>query len=306
MTHPAPGEEPDDLSAAIREGRPLRPDRGYRLLIGDEKLSFKTVTLTDPLPLSRQIAEAIGARPAEEHVVIAMLPDGDLEDLRPDEPYDLRGRGAEKVLVVRSDRTFRLMVDTADLEWPKPLISGRVLKTLAKLPEGYDLYQEVRGGKGHDKLIEDCDLINLDDPGLERFISIEAETTEGRAQLPSHDDAYLTAEGLDHEVIIEGGRTGVVLKDYPLPEGVFDQTSVDLLILLPTGYPDACPDMFFVSPWIKVARTGRYAHAADRPHQFGGVNWQRWSRHSQKWRPGIDGLHTMIARARVAFDKCAS
>lgn len=306
MTHPLPGDEPDDLSASIREGRPLHPGHSFRVRIGDENLSFKTIVLNDPLPLGRQFPEAIGARPAEDYVVIAMLQNGDFEDLRPDEPYDLRGRGAEQILVVRSDRTFRLMVDTADLEWPKPIISGHVLKSLAKLPEGYDLYQEVRGGKGHDRLIEDCDLVNLDDPGLERFISVEAETTEGRAQLPSQDDAYLLAEGLEHEIISEGGQTGVVLKAFPLPDGVFDQACVDLLILLPGGYPDACPDMFFVSPWIKVARTGRYAHAADQPHQFGGVNWQRWSRHSRKWRPGIDGLHTMIARARAAFEKCAS
>ena len=195
----------------------MHPGHSFRVRIGDENLSFKTIVLNDPLPLGRQFPEAIGARPAEDYVVIAMLQNGDFEDLRPDEPYDLRGRGAEQILVVRSDRTFRLMVDTADLEWPKPIISGHVLKSLAKLPEGYDLYQEVRGGKGHDRLIEDCDLVNLDDPGLERFISVEAETTEGRAQLPSQDDAYLLAEGLEHEIISEGGQTGVVLKAFRCP-----------------------------------------------------------------------------------------
>lgn len=306
MTDPHPKkDEPDDLRAAIYQGRPLRTDCGYNVLIGDEKLDFQTVILRDPKPLARQIAEAKGVRIVEDYFVAAILTNGDIETLRPDEPYDLRERGAEKVIVVRSDRSFRLMIDNADLEWPLPLISGFVVKSLAKLPDGYDLYQEVRGGKGHDIKIEDCALINLDDLGLERFISIEAETTEGLASMPEADQAYLTQQGIEFEVVGDRSGAGVILKGFQLPEGVFDQTHVDLLIMLPPGYPDACPDMFYVLPWIKALKTGRYPHAADVSHQFAGQTWQRWSRHSQIWRPGVDGIQTMVARARNAFKKCA-
>ncbi|WP_291079133.1 multiubiquitin domain-containing protein [Hyphomonas sp.] len=306
MTQPHPEKgEPDDLRAAIEQGRPLRTDRGYRVLIGDEKLDFQPLVLHDPKPLARQLAEAKGARIAEDYVVAAILTNGDIETLRPDEPYDLRARGAEKFLVVRSDRTFRFMIDNADLEWPLPVISGLVVKSLAKLPDGYDLYQEVRGGKGHDIKIDDCILINLDDPGLERFISIEAETTEGLASLPEADEAYLTQQGIEFDVVGDRAGAGVILKGFPLADGVFDQSHVDLLIMLPLGYPDACPDMFYVLPWVRSLKTGQYPHAADVSHQFANQTWQRWSRHSQIWRPGVDGIHTMVARARSAFEKCA-
>jgi hypothetical protein len=34
-----------------------------------------------------------------------------------------------------------------------------------------------------------------------------------------------------------------------------------------------------------------------------GHNWQRWSRHNNSWRPGVDGLHTMIKRIEHALAK---
>ncbi|NQY97499.1 MAG: multiubiquitin domain-containing protein [Henriciella sp.] len=306
MNSTGSSSKPDDLLEAVRQDRPLDTTHGFRVRIADKDLNFKTVVLNDPLPLGRQLAEAAGARVAEDYSVAAILKNGDIETIRPDEPYDLRGRGAEQVIVVPSATSYRFMIDNADLEWPLGVITGAVVKALAKLPAGYDLYQEVRGGQGHDRLIEDCTLINLDDPGLERFISIEAETVEGLAKLPSKDETYLHDQGLTFEVVQTGRGMGVILKDFLLPEGVFDQANADVMILLPNGYPDACPDMFYVSPWIKVVHTGQYARAANVSFQFGGRDWQRWSRHNQAWRPGIDGLHTMIARARTAFQKCAA
>ena len=108
---------------------------------------------------------------------------------------------------------------------------------------------------------------------------------------------WLEDHGIAHEVVSDGAQVGVVLKDVPLPQGKFDHEKADLLILLPAGYPDACPDMFYTFPWFRLIGAGRYPRCADVAHIFGSKRWQRWSRHSQSWRPGIDGLHTMIARA---------
>ena len=60
--------------------------------------------------------------------------------------------------------------------------------------------------------------------------------------------------------------------------------------------------MFFTLPWLRLTEAGRYPTRADVPHMFGGKQWQRWSRHSGAWRPGVDGLHTMITRARHAIE----
>jgi hypothetical protein len=97
----------------------------------------------------------------------------------------------------------------------------------------------------------------------------------------------------------------VILRNIALPPGKFDQPLVDVLILLPPGYPDSCPDMFYLLPWVKLVATGSYPRAADQAVSFGGQSWQRWSRHSQEWRPGIDGIHTMMARMRLAVEVAA-
>ena len=273
-------------------------DPRFPVLIADEDLNFKKHIFDDPKVLGRQLIEAAGGRPVDEHVAIAILPNGDFEDIRLDESYDLRGRGVEKVLVARSDRSFKFKIDDADLEWPRACISGFVLRKLAKLPPNYNLWQEIQGQ--HDKKITDTDVINLADAGVERFVSLIDQTTEGDA-LPSKDQTYLSAHGYAFEVVTEGGNTGIILKDVPLPEGKFNHVAADILILLPKGYPDCPPDMFYVSPKLTLVGTGQVPKACTVEHRFGGRVWQRWSRHNNAWRPGVDGLQTMVARVQTAL-----
>ena len=73
-------------------------DPRFPVFIADEGLNFKKHVFDDPKVLGRQLIEAAGGHPVDEHVAIAILPNGDFEDIRLDESYDLRGRGAEKVL----------------------------------------------------------------------------------------------------------------------------------------------------------------------------------------------------------------
>jgi hypothetical protein len=290
----------DDLEAAIRDGRGLHPAEAYRIKVADETLNFRPIEVIDPMPVGRQILEAADAQPFEEFSIFAMLPNGDFEDVRLDEPFDLRGHGTEKFIVFRTDRLFKFTIDNRQMEWGKPLISGLIVRRLAAVGDDYAVYLEVRGGQ--DRKINDTDIIDLSKPGIERFITVIKETTEGLTALPSMDRTYLEDHAIAHEVVSDGAQVGVVLKDVPLPKGKFDHEKADLLVLLPGGYPDACPDMFFLFPWVRLIAAGRYPTCADVPHMFGGKRWQRWSRHSEEWRPGIDGLHTMIARAQHAIE----
>ncbi|MEM9374628.1 MAG: multiubiquitin domain-containing protein [Pseudomonadota bacterium] len=301
LNSPQNGDEPDidDLAEAVHAGRPLKPRRRFRVQIANETLSFSPFVLDDPLPLGRQLIEVTGGAPVHEYVAIAILPNGDFEDIRLDEPYDLRGRGAERILVARTDRKYLFKIDDRDLEWPRRFITGFVLKKLASLAANYALWLDVPGG--HDQKIDDCDLIDLDKPGVERFISIIDQTTEGRELIPSSDLQYLESRNLTFDIVEHGTTPGVILKAFPLPAGKYDHETADILIILPAGYPDIAPDMFYASPWLRLSVSGREPRAANVAHNFAGRSWQRWSRHCQAWRPGIDGLQTMIARVQVAL-----
>lgn len=291
----------EDVGAAIREGRSLRPAHLYRIAVLDEQLNERHLELSDPIPTARQILQADGVSSVEDYSIYAILPSGEFEDLRLDETYDLRGRGAERFVIFQTDRAFKFTIDDRQLEWGKPSISGRVLKSLAGVPlDTYDIYLEVRGG-GQDVLIRDTDLIDLSRPGIERFITLIRDTTEGLMALPETDQRYLDDHGIAAEMVSDGPHADIVLKQLQLPTGKFNHAVADVLVILPPGYPDVAPDMFFCDPWLTLVSAGRYPTCADQPHGFLGRNWQRWSRHNPSWRPGIDGLHTMIKRIEHAL-----
>src|SRR5580693_4215755 len=108
--------------------------------------------------------------------------------------------------------------------------------------------------------------------------------------LPSKDRRYLSERELLFEEVVAGSANGLVFPQWNLPEGVFDQARTSLLIVLPGGYPDVAPDMFFAYPWIKLAKTQGYARCANQAFQFNNIQWQRWSRHNPEWRRGVDGI----------------
>lgn len=123
--------------------------------------------------------------------------------------------------------------------------------------------------------------------------------------LPSADRRYLEERGLTFREVTDGGRMGVVLPGFTLPEAKYQVGAADILILLPRGYPDAAPDMFYALPWLSLVGRNRYPNRADQPQKFDGQKWQRWSRHNESWRPGIDGIWTMVKRIEQALQEAA-
>lgn len=123
--------------------------------------------------------------------------------------------------------------------------------------------------------------------------------------LPPTDSAFLADREIAHSITMEGGMTCVVFPNWLVPPG-FDRDSADLLVRLPSGYPDVPPDMWWFSPGIKMA-DGRTAQATETIERHLGRDWQRWSRHFQagQWRSGIDGLESYLALIRHELARSA-
>jgi hypothetical protein len=166
----------DDLSEALREGRALRPARAYRIHYAEGDLNFRTLEVADPVPLGRQILASAGVDPRDGYSLFAILPTGDFEDVRLDEAFDLRKRGAERFVAFHTDRDFKLTLDDHQLEWGKPAINGAALYALAEVGDDKGVFLEVRGGQ--DRLIEPGELIDLTAPGIERFITAPRPAVE--------------------------------------------------------------------------------------------------------------------------------
>jgi hypothetical protein len=159
----------DDVAEAIRDGRPLRLAKAYRIRFAQDNLDFTDLAVADPVPLGRQILAAAGLDPERGFSLFAILGSGDFEDVRLDETFDLRGKGAERFVAFQTDRDFKFEVESNELRWGKPLISGRILAALAKPGPDQAVFLEVRGGT--DQLIEPDMLVDLNQPGIERFFA---------------------------------------------------------------------------------------------------------------------------------------
>ena len=143
--------------------------RRFPIQVAVDGLDFKNHRLTDPEPSGRQIIELAGLNPDGDVGLAVILSNGDFEDVRLDERVNLRASGRERFVAFRTDRDFKLRIDGREITWGKPVISGQVLHQLAQPDDGQSVFLEVKGGT--DRLVEVDDMIDLDEPGIERFLT---------------------------------------------------------------------------------------------------------------------------------------
>lgn len=122
------------------------------------------------------------------------------------------------------------------------------------------------------------------------------------SHLPRRCRQYLANKQFSFCEPSASGVAAVIIDPWQLPPGKYDHEQVALLLLLPDGYPDAAPDMFYVHPWIRVQGSPNWPNAAAVSHSFLDRDWQRWSRHWSDWRPGIDGIQTWLLKVRHALE----
>lgn len=151
---------------------------GHRIAVAGVDLQFRQVTIKDPVPTGRQIAEAAGGHPATEQIVLQWDAEGDLKEVDLEETVDLRKPGTERFIVVKSDRTFRFEIDERRHEWPLSTISREVLLALARQdPDKFTVWQEIK--KAQDVEVLGGHPANLATEGTERFYTVMKHTTEG-------------------------------------------------------------------------------------------------------------------------------
>jgi hypothetical protein len=123
-----------------------------------------------------------------------------------------------------------------------------------------------------------------------------------RELLPELDREFLEEKEYVFEAIQRGGEIHLIISGFQLPAS-YAPSRCDLLIILPAGYPNSNPDMFWTYPTVKLAN-GAWPIQAQHHQVHGDRNWQRWSRHFQlAWRSGVDGLRPYLAAVRKELAK---
>lgn len=184
-------------------------------------------------------------------------------------------------------------INAKPYEFSDPHQTGRTLKERAGIPNTDVLF---RDRPGEDEVIPDDAKIVLkcDD----RFHSAPPANYGNTPAISPSDvgsDRFETLAQPD-------GWTFLVVPDFPLPDA-FMPRSTRLLIKLPPLFPDAAPDMFWVSPPVRTVSGG--APQGTSSEQLLGVEWQRFSWHllPGAWRVGSSTLRDYLRCVRARFEK---
>src|SRR6516164_952150 len=105
--------------ADTAEGLAAKPQghNTFPAQVSDETFAFREVRFDDRKVTGAQIAQAAGAHPVEDYVVLAQLPTWELETVRPAELADLAKTA--RFFVIKGDGTDRFFVNGLALEWPR-------------------------------------------------------------------------------------------------------------------------------------------------------------------------------------------
>lgn len=112
------------------------------------------------------------------------------------------------------------------------------------------------------------------------------------------------ATGLTVDLLEEPGRVGIVLRQAPLPPGLFRVATTDVLFLTDQQYPLSALDMFWTD--LEVVRPdGSIPRNADSVETYFGRQWRRFSWHrSGAWIPTGNKLleHYAVMEQRLAVE----
>ena len=203
---------------------------------------------------------------------------------------------------IPKEQEYKFRVDKTEVTVSQEKVTGTEILTLAGKtpPQNYILQQKI---KGQVVRIELNDVVDLTEPGVERFMTIPNEVTEGEAattrrqyELLAEDLEFLESLGLQWESVLDEANTRrVVIHGLPVPSG-YNVDKVSVFVYLPPNYPDVQIDMAYFLP--KLSRNdGKLINALSET-AADGQTWQRWSRHrktSSQWRIGEDNLCTHMA-----------
>jgi len=202
-------------------------------------------------------------------------------------------------------KRYRIRIDREKFTVEVPEMTGRQILELAKKlpPEQWILNQKLKGG--HVKAIGLTDIVDFREPGIERFMTLPKDQTEGlgsprrQFELPEGDVEALEAAGFNWETVGAGRNGWLLVHGYQLPNG-YNVPVASVAVQIPGGYPTTPLDMVFFNPLLSRS-DGRGIPATQAVVQIDGTNWQRWSRHYSPTHPWIPGEYNVITHLALVW-----
>lgn len=253
----------------------IQDDRVFYFMLDDERYAWAG-------PLTGANIRRIGRVPDDQRVVLERANQPDLEVGRGDHVL-LQHTGVERLRTRR--KLWKLDIQGEMTEWDHPNVVVRE----ALMAAGKDVsrpYIIVFKTKSGDRQVDLDDIVNLDEPGIERLWLRPKKVVNGDAPHPRQRDfsllpkdaAFLDRMGYEWDTVNDG-RRWIVVRNYPLPSG-YQVASCALAVEMPSGYPTSEIDMFYCDPPLLLL-TGREPDRANVRQTIDSRSYQRWSRHRE-------------------------
>jgi hypothetical protein len=154
------------MNSSFTDNSPENSRLSEMVLAIDEACAYLRIPTNEQLLTGADILKGSGRPATSDQIVLQLLHSGDLQSIRLEEIVDLAL--GKKFVLSRGDRMFRFTVDTKQLEWPHPRISGELVRELAQIPADREVTL-VR--KGVATVIHKHDFVDLAHAGVEQFIT---------------------------------------------------------------------------------------------------------------------------------------
>jgi hypothetical protein len=188
--------------------------------------------------------------------------------------------------------TVTVKINGNEYDFADPHQTGRSIKERASIPLTDVLFLD----RPHeDEVIADDTKINL-----KRDDCFHSAPPANYGGLPL-DAADVGSD--QFEVVKQAdGWTFLIVSGYVLPEG-YSPSNVRLLVKLAPTFPDAAPDMFWLTPHIRTAAGA--APQGTSTETLLDEQWQRFSWHllPGAWRPGRSTLRDYMRCVRARLEK---
>ncbi|MXZ17785.1 MAG: hypothetical protein F4069_03410 [Rhodothermaceae bacterium] len=223
-----------------------------------------------------------------------------------EEPVDIESCSARDHHPPRA-RRYNVRIDNRRRIIDKDSITGRELLERADKTPYTRFHLDQQFANGETKRIGYDDVVNLCTPGVERFMTIPLDQTDGalvsleatelrrQFDLSLDDRKHLDARGFPWETVQDGIRLWLLVHGWPVPKG-YNTNEVTVAIMIPSSYPTAELDMAYFYP--SLTRVDNRPITGTSELSIGGQNFQRWSRHrtgQNPWRPGLDSIATHLS-----------
>ncbi|EOL8949508.1 multiubiquitin domain-containing protein [Cronobacter dublinensis] len=222
------------------------------------------------------------------------------EEIQVHQFVSLEPKGVERF--ISRDPVWKLNVQGKVYLFDTPIISVRdaVVRAGLNPEQAWYIFFSVEGKPKEEKTINDH--LDLTTPGIEKLRLTPRNVSNGEAavalrrdfELLDNDENYLNEMGFQWETCANEQSRWLVINDYVLPEG-YNQKQVQLVLLIPEGYPMSLLDMFYVFPELKLSN-GSEIPATQIRVVIDQNTFQGWSRH-RPWDPNTDSVISQLAMA---------